>query len=332
MKIVHIWDQASYVENLMKIQNIKNVEMERFPKLPDFGLAEKIVSNSFKSIPYLYSHALDSFIRRKAIQNTYFEFHSVTLLEKYPELIPRTVLHIHGSEVRRTNELGLSEDTTSEFTRFALANVPLVFYSTPELLEVLSKYSTRTQWVPHVTNLAANPHEKARKNSFKFDAVFPSSLEVWKGSDNVLKLIEECKNLKPSLKFSSLKLGKNMETAFELGVHLEGVKPRKRFQNFLRSADIALGQGFGIIASADIESIQLGLRHFPVGTNLYSLSAYEITPEMLPDFGELPLEFLSLVVSKEKRYSHFENRVQELHSANQILSLLGESYNYYLTN
>ncbi len=81
----------------------------------------------------------------------------MTLLEKYPELIPRTVLHIHGSEVRRTTELGVSEDTTSKFTPFALANAPLTLYSTPELQEVINKYSPRAECAPHVTNLANEP-------------------------------------------------------------------------------------------------------------------------------------------------------------------------------
>jgi hypothetical protein len=98
----------------------------------------------------------------------------------------------------------------------------------------------------------------------------------------------------------------------------------------LRSADIALGQGFGLFGSSDIESIQLGLRHFPVGTNLYSLSAYEITPEMLPDFGELSVEFLSLVIDRKKRYDTFERQVKESHSANHVLGLLRKSYNQYL--
>jgi hypothetical protein len=331
MKIVHIWDQASYVENLMKIQNIKNVEMERFPKLPDFGLAEKIVSNSFKSIPYLYSHALDSFIRRKALQNTFFEFHSVTLLERYPQLIPRTVLHIHGSEVRLTNDFGLSEDTTSEFTRFALANVPLTLYSTPELQEVINKYSSKAEWAPHVTNLSNQPTRRYREISFEFDAVFPSSLYPWKGATRVLDLIAQSRPLSPELKFAGINRGGDVESALELGMYLSKAQNRKLFQRFITQADIALGQGFGLIGSADIESIQLGLRFFPLTANPYYEDVYNLSSRMLPNSNSLLADFLTHKANCEHRYSEFEERVLKAHSAQNIANRLTKIYGTYLS-
>ncbi len=330
MKIVHIWDQASYVENLMKIQNIKNVEMERFPKLPDFGLAEKLVSNSFNSIPYLYSHALDSFIRRKALQNTFFEFHSVVLLEKYPELIPRTVLHIHGSEVRRTNELGLSEDTTSEFTRYALANVPLVNYSTPELLEVISKYSSRAEWAPHVTNLSSDRPRMSRKNRFEFDVVFPSSLHPWKGTARILDLIKQARLQSPALKFSGLNRGGDVESASNLGIYLAKTQNRRRFQKFIARSDIALGQGFGLIGSADIESIQLGLRFFPLTANSYYRDAYELSSKMVPNSNLILMEFLAHKENHSHRYIDFEDRVIMMHSEESVTNRLARVYEKYL--
>lgn len=331
MRIVHIWDQASYAENLMKIQNIKNVEMERFPKLPDFGLAEKIVSNSFKSIPYLYSHALDSFIRRKVLQNTFFEFHSVALLEKYPELIPRTVLHIHGSEVRRTNEFGLSEDTTSEFTRFALANVPLVCYSTPELLEVISKYSPRAEWAPHVTNLSSERPRMSRKNHFEFDAVFPSSLDPWKGTDRILDLIKQARLQSPTLKFSGLNRGGDVESALNLGIYLAKTQNRRLFQKFIARSDIALGQGFGLIGSADIESIQLGLRFFPLTANSYYRDAYELSSKMVPNSNLILTEFLTHKENHRHRYIDFEDRVIMMHSEESVTNRLARVYEKYLS-
>lgn len=331
MKIVHLWDQANYVKNLMKHSNSSLFELEYFPKLPWVGFGSKIVEGSGRIIPFAYSRVLDDFITKKSKGTSYFEFHSAPLLERHSNLLSRSIFHIHGSEVRRINENGQIENSTSEFTRYALQNAPLVFYSTPELIEVIGKYTKRAVWIPHITNLKELSSSSLGSNEKTFDLVVPSSFEVWKGSEKVLDIIKEIRQSKPDIKIAGLDIGSQKELARQLGVNLYSVSIQKKYHRLLNSADIAIGQGFGVVSAADIESVQLGLRFFPISSNPYSDSAYGFEPNDFAPKEEISSILNSHMKIKDQRYSGFENKVSAAHDPKSIMARMWNAYNEYLS-
>jgi hypothetical protein len=331
MKIVHLWDQANFVKNLVASPDSKSLNIEYFPKLPDFGLGRKIVNNSARIVPFAYSRLLDRYITNKSRSQAYFEFHSSPLLERHSELIPRSILHVHGSEVRRITGQGQIEDTTTEFTRFALQSVPLVFYSTPELIEVIGKYTNRAVWIPHISSIRyPNPSSSVTSGKL-FDLVVPSSFEVWKGSQRVLDLLIELKKSMPSLKLAGIDLGVDKESAREIGVELAKVSVQRKYHSLLMSSESAIGQGFGVISAADIESIQLGLRYFPITVNTFSKSSYDFRDDDLPKPEEISTRLNLHLLNFGLRFNGFEQKVKQAHDPSAVISRMNLAYRTYLT-
>jgi hypothetical protein len=315
----------------MTYSNSSLFELEYFPKLPWVGFGSKIIEGSGRIIPFAYSRVLDDFITKKSKSTSYFEFHSAPLLERHSNLLSRSIFHIHGSEVRRINEHGQIENATSEFTRYALQNAPLVFYSTPELIEVIGKYTKRAVWMPHITNLKELSSSSLRANYRTFDLVFPSSFEIWKGSEKVLDIIKRARQSIPNLKIAGIDLGSQKELARQLGINLYSVSIQKKYHRLLNSADVAIGQGFGLIGAADIESVQLGLRFFPISSNLYYDSAYGFEPSDFTPKDEVSSMFVSHITDKDRRYSGFENKVLAAHDPKSIITRMWNAYNDYLS-
>ena len=330
MKVVHLWDQANFVKNLMNLPNVNSFELEHFPKLPDFGLPSKLIRGSGRLAPFIYSRLLDTYISAKSRESVYFEFHSAPLLEKHANLVSRSIFHIHGSEVRRINEGGQIEDTTSEFTRYALQNAPLVFYSTPELIEVIEKYSKRAVWMPHISNLCEPSFPGLVSDKKTFDLIIPSSFEIWKGATRVLDFIKDVRKSIPTLKVAGLNLGSERDAARQLEVTLFSVSTQKNYHRLLRSSDVAIGQGFGVISAADIESVQLGLRFFPIASNRYSDIAYGFEPDDFAPKQEISPRIVSHILNKESRNSGFEAKVLAAHDSRSIIARMAKAYSEYL--
>jgi hypothetical protein len=330
VKIVHLWDQANFVKNLVNLPKVNGFELEHFPKLPDFGWPSNLVRSSGRLVPFFYSRLLDSYILAKSRESVYFEFHSSPLLEKHANLLSRSIFHIHGSEVRSINERGEIEDTTSEFTKFALQNAPLVFYSTPELIEVIAKYSKRAVWMPHISNLD-EPSSSGFSSSEKiYDLVIPSSFEVWKGSERVLELIGDIRRLHPHFRIAGLELGSGCDEARRLDVSLFSVSVQKNYHRLLSLSDAALGQGFGVISAADIESIQLGLRYFPIASNVYSDAAYGFNQEDFAPKEEISNRLIEHIQNKGSRYASFEAKVLNAHDAKSVIARMEKAYREFL--
>jgi hypothetical protein len=171
----------------------------------------------------------------------------------------------------------------------------------------------------------------SRKNHFEFDAVFPSSLHPWKGTNRILDLIKQARLQSPTLKFSGLNRGGDVESALNLGIYLAKTQNRRLFQKFIARSDIALGQGFGLIGSADIESIQLGLRFFPLAANSYYQDAYELSSKMVPNSNLILTEFLAHKENHRHRYIDFEDRVIMMHSEESVTNRLTRVYEKYLS-
>jgi glycosyltransferase involved in cell wall biosynthesis len=330
MKIVHLWDQANYVKNLMNLPKVNSHDVEHFPKLPDFGLRSKLTQGSGRLVPFFYSRLLDNFILAKSRQSVYFEFHSAPLLERHANLVSRSIFHIHGSEVRRINESGQIVDTTSEFTRYALQNAPLVFYSTPELIEVIGKYSKRAIWMPHITNLMEPSFLGFEAGAKNYDLVIPSSFEVWKGVERVLDVIRDLRRSIPTIKIAGLNLGSEREAARQLEVTLFSVSVQKNYHRLLRSSDAAVGQGFGVISAADIESVQLGLRFFPIASNYYSDIAYGFDQDDFAPKNEVSPRLVSHILNKKSRLSGFETKVLAAHDARSVIGRMSKAYSEFL--
>jgi hypothetical protein len=329
MRIVHVWDQASYAKHLASYSRDHNYPNHRFPKLPDFGLGHAVVSTSGKSIPYLYGKSLDFFIASLARTNCVFEFHSIALLQKFPELVERSILHVHGSEVRSFTSEGGVIDSTTSIDQSIIKNVPLVFYSTPDLVEILSKYTGRLSWAPHLTNVDLH-QKRISKSQKKFDVVFPSALHHTKGSSQVLALVRNLISIHPDLSFALVNSGSEAHSLDDLRVHRIKIAPREKFHKTLLECDIALGQGFGLFGAVDIESIQLGLRHFPLKFNPAIGCAYGVDKEDFPQSESLIPEFLEHFGEKNHRYSVIENAVKFHHSGVQVSKKRAESIKLYL--
>jgi hypothetical protein len=146
-----------------------------------------------------------------------------------------------------------------------------------------------------------------------------------------LDLITQSRLPSPDLKFAVINRGGDVESALEAGIYLAKTQNRKLLQNFIARAGIALGQGFGLIGSADIESIQLGLRFFPRTASSYYEDVYDLSSRMLPNSNSLLSDFLSHKANCEHRYLDFEERVLRMHSAQNITNRLAKVYGAYLS-
>lgn len=329
MRIVHVWDQASYAKHLTSYSSDHDYPNYRFPKLPDFGLSHAVVSTSGKIIPYLYGKSLDFFIASLAKTNCVFEFHSIALLQKFPELVDRSILHVHGSDVRSFSSEGEVIDSTTLIDQSIIKSVPLVFYSTPELEEIISKYTGRLSWAPHLTNVALHA-KKFSKPQKRFDVVFPSVLHHTKGSSQVLNLVQNLIAINPDLSIALVNSGPEAHRLDDLRVHKIKIAPREKFHKVLLECDIAIGQGFGLFGAVDIESIQLGLRHFPFKFNQSIAAAYGVNKGDFPQPESLTRDFLEHFGEKDHRYSVIENAVKFHHSSLQISKKRAESIKLYL--
>lgn len=318
MEIVHLWDQASYAENLSSYGNGFKLNHQRFSKLPDFGWGNTLVKASGKSIPFLYGKSLDAFVKYKTKKNCIFEFHSISLLQRFPNLYGRSILHVHGSEIRSFGSLGEALDVTSSSDRYTLANVPLVLYSTPDLAGIVLKYTDKAAWAPHLTNL--NQINKQIHDRQKlFDVVFPSALSSSKSADEILNLIRTLLNIRPEIRVAVLNSGSLLGQFSNLPVYKIAISPRLKFQKQLMKCDVALGQGHGLIGSVDVESIQLGLRYFPIKLNDDVALAYHLEAADYPNPGSILEELIAHTTNSSKRFVKFENAIKFHHSLDEVL-------------
>ena len=133
-KIVHLWDQCGYVSKVSRFE-VPGFEVECFWKYTDFGYVSRIIRRSdefahsinsrirsrraieasnFLNLNLRYFESQSRFIQNLSKSNCYFEIHDLQLIERFPHLIERFIVHAHGSGVRSIGLHGSVTDTTSE--------------------------------------------------------------------------------------------------------------------------------------------------------------------------------------------------------------------------
>jgi hypothetical protein len=342
-KIVHLWDQCGYVREVSRME-VPGFQVEKFWKYKDFGHISRIIRRTeefaqsfyskngtalgFKVSNYMnlnlhYFELQTKFIQSLSKSNCYFEIHDLQLIERFPHLAERFIIHAHGSGIRSIGLHGAITDTTSEVTRFGLQNSPLVLYSTPEMREIVEIYSENSRWIPHPISIKSygyrGPSLPRRKAIF-----FPNPWDIGKGAVNILKTLSE-RNISgevESYKLLGIDVGQFRNEARDLGIKL--VKPASHARHLIRikSCIGVVSQGYGILGVSDLEALKLNENVFLFPTDDKPwLRAYGIDELIRRNSLD---EFLTCPTDTNVS---LRNRILEKHSVKNVLSEITAAYN-----
>jgi hypothetical protein len=340
MKVVHLWDQCGYVKAALNFQ-IPDFDLHCFPKYQDYGLFTKMIPrqerffrnidsqmNSKRISKYMWKTKIDevyfslqtSYIKKMARTNCYFEIHDFQLVERFPHLVDRFIFHAHGSEIRSMGINGEVIEQTSELTRYALINSPLVLYSTPDLKSVIEKYNDNNFWVPHpiatLKDLRETPISSNRKQIY-----FPNSWDVGKGALKILEILRASKvgKIGTGIALHGLKLGEFQKEAQDLGVILETPSSHKGHLRKIVESGGVVSQGFGPAGVSDLEALYLN-------PNVFLF--YEANK-----FGDLQhssrtseQDFVQFIVEPKRTKSRMRLRLLEPHAFENVSRILTHAY------
>jgi hypothetical protein len=245
----------------------------------------------------------------------------------FPELANRTIFHAHGSEIRETVIGGKHIETVNELTRFALSESLATFYSTPELGPIVGKYAKSNFWTPHVVSLVSDENTVSLKEN---DLFIPSSWDTWKGSQEVLAVIRKLLSLNPKLRIIGMDFGGQKELAARLGVELLGTRSRAKFHDLIRSSNVVVGHGYGVLGATDLEAIYLGSAYFPFSPSIEWFEAYDFQPTDFPDINVLLEELQIMRHYLNSSLAGFRDKVKAVHNHSAIESRLKNAYSLTL--
>jgi hypothetical protein len=323
MRIVHVWDQCNYAYNVTTKLKVSGVHFSQLRRLPEFGIANRYFGNRSRVASYSYQKWLLASVAKLRRSNCIFEVHTPHFYSVFPELAHRTIFHAHGSEIRETVVGGQHIETVNELTKFALQESPATFYSTPELGPFVRKYSNNSFWAPHVVDVGLNETGIYKK---KNDFIIPSSWDTWKGSQEVITVIRDLLNVNPGLRFVGMDFGSQKEIAAALGVKLLTTRSRKNFHDLIRSSNIVIGHGYGILGATDLESIYLDSAYFPFLPSNDWMEAYGFEASDFPKVEALIDQLRFEKHHLNNSLSSFLSKVKRIHDHSSVENRLKSAY------
>lgn len=339
MKILHLWDQCNYVRN-MKNYKLDGISFGHFPKFSEYGLMELLMERNYEYLTSMsqkipsknYTSAINrlrlrsiyvdlqtKYINYNSKKNVMFEVHDFQILERFPELAHRFIFHVHGSELRKISHNGEIVEIANEVTKFGLSNSALTLYSTPDLSDIVRKYSMNAAWIPHpLKNITIG---KTQKNKRPY-IYFPNSWDMGKGAASIIELMANYRNRNSerNLQLVGLNFGEYRNEAKKfLDIVLEPANRKKHLQR-ISNAHAVVGQGLGFFGVSDIESMLINQNFHFLRIDGSYIEAYglEISKKSSFDVD------LNRNPSEESRV--IANRITETHKLREVSSRLQKAY------
>ena len=171
-------------------------------------------------------------------------------------------LHVHGSDIRSA----YADAQIRERVAAAIANASVVFYSTPDLRDLVAPFRPDAMLcsVPIVIRpeeLSDRPPEALRTANVSGRYVFfPSRWGAAKGGEAQLKLASElAAALPPEVRMVGLNWGEQAAAAATLGVTLVPKQSHRGFLQLIQHASLCVGQQTGVMGASELEVLALNV-------------------------------------------------------------------------
>jgi hypothetical protein len=321
-------DAASVAKSIVDLSGLTQTKHYLVPILPR-------MFQNFKNVKYLWN--LSSWELARAISVRFGltpHIHGGHLHEFALGLDRPYVLHLHGSDIRRFNEVGHLVPALNDRTIEAISKACLVFYSTPDLGPFVKPVRPDAVWLPNPSGapILRQANNLKSSTSPKFaDIFFPHAWTNAKGASRVIQLIQELRTsgLIENLRLRGLRMGDYQSEAREAGFTL--VKPVNRQSHVfrMRESGIVLGQGVGMIGVTDLQAIFSGSNYIPFPLEVETMKAYGYHTNNQPS---LSFDHTTALIREainnnfSERNPRFLQKVLEIHSSSRIATILDASY------
>lgn len=180
---------------------------------------------------------------------------SVPLLQK--PWIPKRpyVLHLHGTDIRRQWKAPEAHDLIQR----AIDGASAVYYANLDTAEAATSARPDAAHMPIIVETASLPAWAPSSESGTPTVLFVSRWDDSKGVENQLATARALRAaLPPAVRLLGLDWGPGARAAAEAGVELVGRRSHERFLDLIATADVAVAQSSGVLATSELEAMAIG--------------------------------------------------------------------------
>lgn len=163
------------------------------------------------------------------------------------------VVHAHGSDVRHP----WWKIDRHLINWLVIERACAVFYSTPDLGDVLKRYTDRAEFFPNPVNTEAfRPPAVAKRTR---DIFIYAAFNPIKGASTLIEAARRVKARHPDVRIASFKLGSLIEDAHAAGIELVPFRPHAELPQALAEPGLLVGQVFvGAVGLSELEALSMG--------------------------------------------------------------------------
>lgn len=215
--------------------------------------------------------------------------HSATTVAHSRRVVPRYVLHCHGTDVRTTQY----DPTLGPSVRRALAEAEAVLYSTPELADHVLPHRADACYLP--VPVAVDDLPLWAPDATRPRIVFASRWEAVKGLEGQLDTARRLvASLSDRAEVLGLDWGPDTDAARAVGVHLVPRRSHAEYLAWLAGSTAVVGQAAGILSASELEAMGSGAPLLmPTSLPLYT----GLTESPPPVLGGSPSEVAQAAVA-----------------------------------
>ncbi|MBA7528981.1 hypothetical protein ES705_21173 [subsurface metagenome] len=322
-KIFHINDIANVGKLLVDGQKNLGYDSQLFNIKIPFAKQKLIIKLLFLPLRLFYLIKLNRFITNEKpdiVHIHYAYLGWLGILGRY-----KYYLHCHGADVR----FDLNHPITKLWVKKSLKRAEKVFYSTPDLRQVLQKVRPDSIFIPNPVEIV--PLEKKPEiNPIKI-LIFSEIDDKKKGSNiafDVSKIINDWNN---NIEIHALKFGKDLQKYEKIKwIQFHDKLNRSDVIPFINTFNIIIGQfSYGSIGVAELESMSckkpvISYFNYP---NFYD----EVPPILKTKDPHLIAEYIKEIIIDNKIIKVGEkcfNWVKENHEFNNIAKKITEYYDF----
>lgn len=247
---LHVGEAARTAELLVAQARREGLEWDQRPIVPSrdwsgpVGQARKAVRGA----------AWLAGLRVAAGRHDIVHVHSATTLPHVRPVVPRFVLHCHGTDVRTAQY----EPQRTAAIQAGLRDAEAVFYSTPDLAEHVLPHRADAQLLPVPVDVDELPSWTTQSDERPY-VVFASRWEAVKGLEPQLETARRLVSaVGDRVDIVGLDWGPAAAEAAALGVQLRPKLDHAAYLRLLAGARAVVGQGAGILSASELEALGSG--------------------------------------------------------------------------
>lgn len=320
--VIHAHDQCGVAVNLCAIGKKSGFRWMRVPRSPEFSNWPESLTYSHGVLAELAARGLSS-LTKATLHIHGGHLSSFCLRTKRPY-----VLHIHGSEIRTYDSLGVPRFRATPDTIEAMRKAFAVVYSTPDLSPFVKSVRPDAIWLP--TPLDRSKGLWPKKPGDFADVFFPHSWDDAKGIHKVAELVSQIRQIqRRPIRLIGVALGAHQNFGRQLGFQLMPPVDRRRHLDRMINSTVVLGQGLGVVVANDLEAIahNANLVLFPLEENAvehYGLSGRSDYVSTIGTTAEALLHSIQGLSQPDN--SSIVSEIRMVHSDQNISRILASVY------